>query len=67
MIFSDCISPLEAILNEDTNNTSVINVLHQSLNFKGKSCHPQRILAQVNIEGNEYANLSKEARDDNQP
>ncbi|GFX59967.1 RNase H domain-containing protein [Trichonephila clavipes] len=66
-IFSDSRVALEAIIKGDTNITSAINVLLESLHCKGKSCLLQWISAHVNIEGNECADsLAKEGRNDDQ-
>ncbi|GFV68563.1 putative RNA-directed DNA polymerase from transposon X-element [Trichonephila clavipes] len=66
-IFSDSRVALEAIIKGDTNITSAINVLLESLHCKGKSCLLQWIPAHVNIEGNECADsLAKEGRNDDQ-
>ncbi|GFW41445.1 RNase H domain-containing protein [Trichonephila clavipes] len=66
-IFSDSRAVLEAIIKGDTNITSAINVLLESLHCKGKSCLLQWILVHVNIEGNECADsLAKEGRNDDQ-
>ncbi|GFV93965.1 RNase H domain-containing protein [Trichonephila clavipes] len=62
-IFSDSRAALEAIIKEDTNIASAINVLLESLHCRGKSCLLQWIPAHVNIEGNECADsLAKEGR-----
>ncbi|GFU73790.1 RNase H domain-containing protein [Trichonephila clavipes] len=66
-IFSDSRAALEAIIKGDTNITSAINVLLESLHCRGKSCLLQWIPAHVNIEGNECADsLAKEGRNDDQ-
>ncbi|GFS78214.1 RNase H domain-containing protein [Trichonephila clavipes] len=66
-IFSDSRAALEANIKGDTNITSAINVLLESLHCKGKSCLLQWIPAHVNIEGNECADsLAKEGRNDDQ-
>ncbi|GFS59386.1 RNase H domain-containing protein [Trichonephila clavipes] len=66
-IFSDSRATLEAIIKGDTNITSDINVLLESLHCRGKSCLLQWIPAHVNIEGNECADsLAKEGRNDDQ-
>ncbi|GFX15352.1 ribonuclease H [Trichonephila clavipes] len=62
-IFSDSRAALEAIIKGDTNITSDINVLLESLHFRGKSCLLQWIPAHVNIEENECADsLAKDGR-----
>ncbi|GFT40101.1 RNase H domain-containing protein [Trichonephila clavipes] len=66
-IFSYSRAALEAIIKGDTNITSAINVLLESLHCRGKSCLLQGIPAHVNIEGNECADsLAKEGRNDDQ-
>ncbi|GFU50534.1 RNase H domain-containing protein [Trichonephila clavipes] len=66
-IFSVSRAALEAIIKGDTNITSDINVLLESLHCRGKSCLLQWIPAHVNIEGNECADsLAKEGRNDDQ-
>ncbi|GFW64365.1 RNase H domain-containing protein [Trichonephila clavipes] len=66
-IFSDSRAALEAIIKSDTNITSAINVLLESLHCKEKSCLWQWIPAHVSIEGNECADsLAKEGRNDDQ-
>ncbi|GFX26601.1 RNase H domain-containing protein [Trichonephila clavipes] len=66
-IFSDSRAAVEAIIKGDTNITSAINVLLESLHCKGKSCLLKWIPAHVNIEGNECADsLAKEGRNDDQ-
>ncbi|GFX74446.1 RNase H domain-containing protein [Trichonephila clavipes] len=66
-IFSNPRAVLEAIIKGDTNITSAINVLLESLHCKGKSCLLQWIPAHVNIEGNEFADsLAKEDRNEDQ-
>ncbi|GFW20500.1 RNase H domain-containing protein [Trichonephila clavipes] len=66
-IFSDSRAALEAIIKGDTNITSAINVLLESLHCRGKSCLLQWIPAHVNIEGSECADsLAKEGRNDDQ-
>ncbi|GFV16505.1 RNase H domain-containing protein [Trichonephila clavipes] len=66
-IFSDSRAALEAIIKGDTNITSDINVLLESLHCRGKSGLLQWIPAHVNIEGNECDDsLAKEGRNDDQ-
>ncbi|GFU71851.1 RNase H domain-containing protein [Trichonephila clavipes] len=66
VIFSDSKSAIEAIRNGETNISCDIITLLEQLHRKRKSCILQWILAHVNIEGNECANiysLAKESRD----
>ncbi|GFV39469.1 RNase H domain-containing protein [Trichonephila clavipes] len=66
-IFSDSRVALEATIKGDTNISSAINVLLESLHCRRKSCLLQWIPAHVNIEGNERADsLAKEGRNDDQ-
>ncbi|GFW71522.1 RNase H domain-containing protein [Trichonephila clavipes] len=66
-IFSDTRAALKAIIKGDTNITSAINVLLESLHCRWISCLLQWIPAHVNIEGNECADsLTKEGRNDDQ-
>ncbi|GFU17496.1 RNase H domain-containing protein [Trichonephila clavipes] len=62
-IFSDSRVALEAIIKGDTNITSAVNVLLESLHCRGKSCLLPWIPAHVYIEGNECADsVAKEGR-----
>ncbi|GFW72210.1 RNase H domain-containing protein [Trichonephila clavipes] len=66
-IFSDTRAALKAISKGDTNITSAINVLLESLHCRGKCCLLQWIPAHVNIEGSERADsLAKEGKNDDQ-
>ncbi|GFV64790.1 hypothetical protein TNCV_808871 [Trichonephila clavipes] len=67
IILSDPKSVLEATIKREINVICTINSLFEQPHYKGKSCMLLWILAQVNIEGNEYvASLNKEPRDHDQ-